>query len=596
MYEIVVVGESMAGKSTWISSLIKDDYGRELKSSCEENESGQTKIATNYILEATETKPAVTYISWIMDEVEAEKNKEALKNLSKYFPIFSKTENLEQEASGFIKSEEYKKILGELDVLEFMKNVINNQDISSSGLIEAIDITVPASAKSWEVLTKYNQNKVKLRDTRGFIDETPEDMANMYAEIAKRYKNEENQDKSEEEKWLIDKLFNERGMAGADGIVFLGIEGSNALLKKNNKEIYGSLITKMLNSAPVFLTVRSDGLSGVYEDNEDIDYNEAIAKDEKGKYKYIKRFDGFENYKKLLSDFEKHNEDDVKANIAKRHYRELLLPKIVVDKDDIEDTGKWERIYRKASVAVFEEVIKEACEFNARYEEIQNMAAKLLNVLNFDLLETFKVVFDEVFKPYVAMYGNAYYLRDIGENHKTILRKLSHGYYGGLVGVRGGLTTYDAAYGEMVGNVAIDIMETGYRIRRDMYEAANEAVKPHIKKYAEKTHNSKEAVEKEYLKLLNLFRERFAREADSYTFSRYCTYTMLNQYFLERAFEKAEIKWKLRGAEKIEGCLPELDNLFSGEAWERYKGLISVLKDILWDMIEESINAGKERF
>ena len=262
-----------------------------------------------------------------------------------------------------------------------------------------------------------------------------------------------------------------------------------------------------------------------------------------------------------------------------------MLPKVIVD-DDIE---KWERIYRKASVAVFDEVIAEAHAFNERYEEVQNIAGKLLDVLNLNMTDLFKSTFNEIFKSYIEQIGTCFYIKGIYENDNTILRRLSGGFCGGLVGVRGGLTTPDKNYGGMVGDVAIDIMETAYRLRYDLYGKIIKDIEPFITGYAGKIHNSESEIEKEKTRLLNLFRERFDREANFNTFSRYCTYTMLNQSFLETAFCKEEAKWRLRGAKSIEGCLPELEDMYLGDNWARSRNLISVLKDILWDMIEESI-------
>ena len=52
LYDIVVIGESMSGKSTWISTLFKENFRKELKSICALNKEGQTKIPLYYFIEA----------------------------------------------------------------------------------------------------------------------------------------------------------------------------------------------------------------------------------------------------------------------------------------------------------------------------------------------------------------------------------------------------------------------------------------------------------------------------------------------------------------------------------------------------------------
>ena len=152
--------------------------------------------------------------------------------------------------------------------------------------------------------------------------------------------------------------------------------GSNALNKRNNKSIYGPLIKNMLEKYPTFLVIRADKITEVYDENPDISYKEAIAKDEKGQFILLgRRFSGFKELRALLKDyglFEK--SDNLQTDIARKHYKELVLAEVDLSESDQQEIGEINlteiiTLYRKTALGALTEILSGIQEYFKNIEK-----------------------------------------------------------------------------------------------------------------------------------------------------------------------------------------------------------------------------------
>ena len=78
----------------------------------------------------------------------------------------------------YLSGEEFQKEkLPLVDVIKLLEDIINDEQIQESGLIEYIELTGSANGQVRELMKLYEIESLKLRDTRGFMDESVDKMS-----------------------------------------------------------------------------------------------------------------------------------------------------------------------------------------------------------------------------------------------------------------------------------------------------------------------------------------------------------------------------------------------------------------------------------
>lgn len=542
----------MAGKTTWISSMYREDINIKLREICLKNSEGQTKVKTFYKL--VNNDRAGIYVESIdldaevlfqnMKKEEFEKKIQCLYELGIMDEAYETINTIEKRE--FISIDLRNK---KVDIEKFFEMVINNITIAELDIIRRICICGQAHEQISKIMEKIGIESVTIRDTRGLMDET-EKFKNIHKDILdkKGYnKNEANN---------VSSLLGERGVIGADGCVFVSA-GGNALNKKENKERYRFLFESILDDMPSFLLVRSSILEDISNEDFTIEqYKEWMQVD--SEYKFVGRLRrefGCKDYVMLLKEFGLFDEaKGLKNQVMKKHYRQLLLP--YIDTSD-ESDREW---YIKCSHAAFAMIIEELYHYKKELYKLLRIETELPQ----RLLAFYDRVFDMICEQSKITRKDGkedtYMLNELVEN--VAVACLEQQYYGGLVGVRGGLTTYIKGYGK-TGKYAIDILESAYRIWGEIIklleaeDSISEEVR--IKVY-------------EYLKCL----------CNKNSFSYSCTNRMLRVNFLYQAWRN------LRDNNIIEKDILNDDN-----NKKSLKIAEVMLKDILLGVLKMEVKNGE---
>ena len=602
LYDIAVVGESMAGKSTWISNLFEEDITKQLKSICELNQEGQTKIPVYYWLENSSKKNlGIKSIGWNLEQLtKTLKEKENQKYIQRLVDLLNlptefnlTTEDVQGEIEDvlerYLHSDEYKVCIEALQTVDFISTVCNDSKIGELGIISFVEIYGAANVDVWKIIKDFGLDGVKIRDTRGFLDET-EDKMHEFLESAKQNNRKENEsirnsqfeevNKNDE---YLQKLLDDRGIYGVDACVFMSVAGSNALSKKNNKSIYGPLIKNMLEKNPTFLVVRADKLTEIYAGNPDISYEESISKGDDGKYIQLgKFFTGFSDLRTLLKEYGLYDKsEDYRTDIARKHYKELILANIPLEdftEEEMQDMGD---IYRKSALGVFKEVLNGVQEYYKNIEE----ADRCLEALHGDHSEILKKLYDKEFDANIFLHSGdwGYCNRKFYYVTKYLSNKVQGSYYGGMVGVYGGLTTWITGQGR-VGAAAIDFLETAYKLRKDLFSQLVDELDPEIKSYIQQRCENNVDISKEVKLAKQNLMMKFEKDIESNFERLSCTNRMIPRTYLKTAYDNTrkdlEVSYNYIGK-----YLPELKELFHDKRWDEDRHQMSVVKWLLWNLI-----------
>lgn len=455
--DIAVIGESMAGKTTWITSMFNPRVNTALRNICLENEDGQTKIKTYYkLVDSTQTGIRIDYIELvgavICKQIENENFIKKCKPLYD-FGIIQEIDNVNEDMD-FVRIDLHNR---DIDIVTFFEEIINNVTIAEMDIIRCVCISGPAHERVCEIMKDIGVETVTIRDTRGLMDETEK----FYEKRSILKKNSQtdkfaDDENDEDVAKILSALLADRGVIGADGCVFV-TAGGNALNKKEMKDRYGFLFESILDEMPSFLLARSSILNYLMSDNFSIEkYREWMNVDLE--YHFVGEFATeycCDDYVKLLNNFGLFDvSKGLKNQVMKKHYKQMLLPSI---NTSVEKQKEW---YIKSSHAAFYLII----------EEIYKYKKELLDLIREEdeLPQKIEEMFEKVFK---FFYKKSYYKRNDGKFDTYVLKKqyveavadacICERYKGGLVGERGGLTTYIKGYGK-TGKYAIDLLEAAY--------------------------------------------------------------------------------------------------------------------------------------
>lgn len=557
-FNIAVVGESMAGKSSWIASLYAEEITDRLKEICRLNSEGQTKVVTHYVIVNDTSEPlTVTDIGWSEEITE----NEALKTIKAFFGW----EKSGKAAESF-RGPEFKTSLAHADPIKVLKNLVNKEEIAGSGIITSIELTGGASAETCAILTKYAQNRICIKDTRGFLDETTDKMAGWL---------KERKDKGNKEEDYIQKLLDDRGIYGIDACVFMSVANANALNKKQVKGIYGPLIRELLMKYPTFLVIREPQLTKELSKPDGRPYIECCDKIISDSF-----FSGFDSIRALLDECGFNDPSpDYRTAIAHKHYKELLLANIA-QKRIVEDRD----IYRKSAVGVLDEVLKGVVKY---LKDIKD-AAEFLKKMRNPLVEM-KKIFDAYFDGSIDQYAPGKYRSSV---HyclpSALVSKIQGPFYTrgncvGMVGAYGGLTTY--IEGRRVGQVAIDLLESAYDLKDYLYRKYVDDISfAEIRALLPKGADSEEEAKKMRQKIA----EKYQRDLDSNFEILSRTTRMIPRWYLEEAYERTRSDLEISEG-KIGKYLREFENRYPEPGWENEKYLISAVKYITWLLIGMSV-------
>lgn len=217
-------------------------------------------------------------------------------------------------------------------------------------------------------------------------------------------------------------------------------------------------------------------------------------------------------------------------------------------------------------------------------EEVMKIEKELKDALELNSFDMLKEIFDRFFEESIVNIENEYRIRGMIEfSNDTVKKKLSGEFLGGLVGERNGLTTMPKG-----DRVAMSLLKIAYDMKGKLYICMCKSVELLVQKFIQLMPAREKEINEKFQKLCYEFFSLIFLNTAICTTSRE-NKEMMDPEFLQPAFENAKKKWKLNVDSHIEGCLPELENLYSGEEWERSRGLISVLKDILWGMIKDCL-------
>lgn len=217
-------------------------------------------------------------------------------------------------------------------------------------------------------------------------------------------------------------------------------------------------------------------------------------------------------------------------------------------------------------------------------EEAMKIEKELKDALELNSFDLLKEIFDRFFEESIVNIENEYRIRGMIEfSNDIVKKKLSGEFLGGLVGERNGLTTMPKG-----DRVAMGLLKIAYDMKVKLYIGMCKSVELLVPKFIQLMPAREKEINEKFQKLCYEFFGLIFLNTAICTTSRE-NEEMMDPEFLQPAFENAQKKWKLNVDSHIEGCLPELENLYSGEEWERSRGLISVLKDILWETIKDCL-------
>lgn len=589
-FDIAVVGESMSGKSSWIASLFAEEITRKLRGVCRENREGQTKIVVRYnVCAKAGVALRIDDIGWNQEQMWDNEDgdigcatRECLSSILKICP-----ENL-RELPRLVKEESFREAVRNADPVEFLKNVVNNAAVPKEEIISYIELSGSGNENVREMMEHYGLDSIRLRDTRGFLDETPEqwkamlEQAEKAADDTDREKNPE-YNPGDQEKRYLQKMLDDRGVYGIDACIFMTISGCVSLQKKSVKAVYSPLIRFLLEKYPVFLVGRNEDLTrrmaaGKESPKTYLDYCTEILEDQ--------FFTGFDDIRELLEECGQNGQkDDYATAIAQKHYKELLVAGLSKKMQEQQDSGA-EQLYGRSAEGALEEILKGVSAYHADMEE----AEKCMQELMAEHGDKAKEIYDRIFQKDIFFYPN----QDgcvFGGKYKYSFSELASmvqgKYYGGLVGERGGLSTPLKGGGGHVGDAAIDILEAAYQMKEEVYAALVEELTPVIQKYVESTVPKDRTIEDEVLKMKQKLTENYQYKMEQDFERLSITGRMIPRKYLEDAYKatREELEVSQTGIGKY---LEELFDLFKGkdsDAWLRYT---SVVKLITWKLISQT--------
>ena len=403
--DIVVLGESMAGKTTYILGLLREDVRNKLESICKNNYEGQTKIKTVYRLMNPNNAVgicvnAVDVVAENLNHIICSEDtlKSEIRDVLSELHILKVNDKKDNEE---ISNEQIIHInLADKDIFleKLYHQVINNKEFAETDIIRSVEIGVSASQKVWEIINNNGLENVTVSDTRGLLDET-ESFKDTIEKVRKLdEKNiDDKQNKTEKEKELIRKLLDERGVLNADGCVVIAPGGGRTLNIKEYRERYGFLYSYISSTMPVFIINRNDVLTGILDKIDLADglerFHEIMDMNENYKFKgELKHVRSHMNLIELLESYEKKGEEEkgaLQLRLSKDNMCFMLLPEIDID-EEREYLG-----YIYSVNGVFDKVVSVSRKFKDRLKRFIYENNSLPEKIRNEFKEKFRIDFEK---------------------------------------------------------------------------------------------------------------------------------------------------------------------------------------------------------
>ncbi len=435
--KISLIGESMVGKTSFILSSIDNCENYEnLRKIVKRNNSGQTKIQTNYKIVKSGSGDIVLESIKFDESVYDDKAKiSKLENLFKNYIDVNKIKSCKDDC--FIEMNAV------LDIEKYEK-LINS--IENVGLIKSITFKLLGSEKVICLLDKYKFESITFSDCRGFFDETEETRKN-YNEIKSKISdnkiNIEKDDNSEFTEYILE----ERGLVDTDYVILL-VKSSGLSMTKEYKDLYGKIFDYIMRNNDFMVLGRQDRLTQYLDEKDSFDeteyrelHNEGSETYKKIGWKYINTFN---ETTKLISDFTNNN---------KLKLQEYLLPELKLDDDkDEQVNNRLIGMYYDIQSYILDIVL---CKIKSNTDNMF-IASKYLN--DEGVKRIFNKKIDEMVNiKYEKRFNDIKEVVNFDRLKQNIDNEFTAGEYG-LVGPRYGITTYICGYG-LIG-------KCGYAINR----------------------------------------------------------------------------------------------------------------------------------
>lgn len=585
-FDFAVIGKSMSGKSTWVASLFSEEAALELRKVCEQNDEGQTKIPVWYVLSADESEPfAINRIEWdkefLSGEHMEEGQRKAFGHVCRFFGIPETDGAVETLRDDRNQGQAFRREIAAADPLGCIREVVNDSEIYEAGVISHIELKGPANEDVRGILKECGQREARIRDTRGFLDET-EDGLKRFLEESGDGGNGEGGEPGVED--YARRQLDERGLSDVDACVFVHSANDNAMHSRINRKIYGPLLRAMLERHPMFLVT----LDSIF--NKEVRaYPERPYRESCGAALRDEDFAGDERIRELIESYRPEGQPDYREAIIRKHNHRLLLP-LIPKKRWEEDAG----MYKKCAAGVFGEAM---AGIRAYYKDMAE-AERCLSEITGEHAARIRAMFDQ-------MYDQCVYAQCEGRGSAPIYncwtwmlfqysewlsKKIQGPYYGGMVGRRGGLTT-SVPGGGHVGDTAIMLLKYAYEIKEEIYRSRyiDERLDGEIRRYCEATLPEGADVDAAAADMEAKIGERLQFELNR----NYETLSITNGRMIERSFLSGayyETRNELEIDENgIRKCLPEFEGLFMEGVRESLRYEVSAVKLIVWKLIEKTL-------
>lgn len=572
-YEISVIGESKVKNTIWISSLFQKNITNELLDICMKNENGHSTIPISYVLKNTEMKKLmVDNIEWdirnLVIYLYDTKRIAAIDSLIEKLAIPTPTYPLQKEdllrMITHFKSDNYKKLLNTVNAYEII-SLLNDDKISDMNIIQQADISGPISDIIGEFFEDTKIDSVKINDINISLN------------------NDESKHNDDAES-LIDSF----DIYNAQACIF--ISDIDSLTKGLSSNLYSSVIRTLYNKFSLTLMIQDETLTNEFRKNTNILYDDAVKAVTKSE-SYI----ALQNLLKECLALSKKQYDytrgkDCYISLSQRYFTKFILPDI--------QKSEWRlnksfvaSINELASAESFKYVI---CKTASFVENSQKVLESLRN-LHTRKEELLMKLFNEKFNMGISymcpglqstslFVGKKYYpLNGIAQEIKGPLFLDSSGR--GLLGVRGGLTTWYEGSGK-VGQIVIDFLEAAYQIRKELNKEIVNKLEPYYGNHIKTILGNDDSIDisKEIKCLKQNFSNKLENELEDSCEALY----MLDRKYLCDAYNKTHEILHLKSSQDIY-YLEDIDDCFKNKGNDNIciddEYYVSIFKQMLWQLV-----------
>lgn len=435
--KISLIGESMAGKTSFIYSLLKEDQYLTLRDAIKDNTKGQTKLQVNYVLNNNNYEKGIIEIISIKfdDELmskdsnrndDFEKIKEELcKKIGVEINVFNINNEKDRKNQSEIK-------INKLVNIKTFVDLINNNKFVN--IIKNITVGVMPRKNIKNILEENGFDGMTISDCRGFMDEN-NDTRDKYNSIVNKISgNDKDICISKNNKDFADYLFEERGLIDTDYIILLTDRGG-IKMTKDFQECYKPIFESFCNNYLNMILARESRLTEAFENNKICTYDDYIKLHNEESDLYndcgFKYATSFNETIKTINSITNEN-----LNVDSKKF---TIPELL-DKE-YEKTNEY---YKKTQEYILKYIIKIIKE---KFDNVIT-ASDLLND------EDIKVKFYYIIEKYLSKVKNSeeYNIEYFGFSEELLRRIINNKFnagINGLVGERYGLTTWIPSYGRV---------------------------------------------------------------------------------------------------------------------------------------------------